>query len=67
MKNTKFLSMYQVLQILEGGTNAAELTKLIQKPSLRRTYSVELFDAEEYNSTKYLSDVDQLLQIALEL
>ncbi|CAO2832045.1 unnamed protein product [Amaranthus hypochondriacus] len=59
--------MNKVLQILEGGTNAAELTKLIQKPSLRRTYSVELFDAEEYNSTKYLSDVDQLLQIALEL
>ncbi|KAL2922861.1 Receptor-like cytosolic serine/threonine-protein kinase RBK2 [Bienertia sinuspersici] len=59
--------MNEVVRILKGGANTSELAKLTQKPSLRRTYSVELFDAEEYNSTKYLNDVDQLLHIALEL
>ena len=32
---------------------------------LRRTYSEELLDADEYNSTKCLSDVNQLTQTAL--
>ncbi|KMS98862.1 hypothetical protein BVRB_3g068380 isoform B [Beta vulgaris subsp. vulgaris] len=59
--------MSEVVQILNGETKCSEFAKLTQKPSLKRTYSVELFDAEEYNSTKYLNDVDQLMQIALEL
>ncbi|KAK9664289.1 hypothetical protein RND81_14G031000 [Saponaria officinalis] len=59
--------MKEVVEMLKGEKKCSELRKLIQKPSLKRSYSVELFDAEEYNSTKYLSDVDQLMQIALEL
>ncbi|XP_021750505.1 receptor-like cytosolic serine/threonine-protein kinase RBK2 isoform X2 [Chenopodium quinoa] len=59
--------MSEVVQILKGGSNSSELGKLTQKPSLRRSYSVELFDAEEYNSTKYLNDVGHLMQIAFDL
>ena len=36
-----------------------------QKSRLQRTYSVELFDNEEYNSTKLLSDVDRHMQTLL--
>lgn len=59
--------MRQVVKILKGEAGSSELAKLTQKPSLKRTYSVELFDAEEYNSTKYLNDVDHLMQVALGL
>ncbi|KAK6911491.1 Serine-threonine/tyrosine-protein kinase, catalytic domain [Dillenia turbinata] len=36
-----------------------------QKPSLRRTYSEEIMDFEEYNSTKYLLDLSRHKQLAL--
>ena len=35
-------------------------------PVLKRTFSVGITDAEEYNSSKYLND-NQSMQIALEL
>ncbi|KAL8161929.1 hypothetical protein V2J09_013418 [Rumex salicifolius] len=60
-------SMRHALEILKGEKNYEEMLKKTKWPSLRRTYSLELQDAEEYNSTKYLSDVDQLMQIALEI
>ncbi|XP_074292300.1 receptor-like cytosolic serine/threonine-protein kinase RBK2 [Silene latifolia] len=59
--------MKEVVDILKGERKSSELSKLNQRPSLKRSYSVELFDAEEYNSTKFLSDVDHLMQVALEL
>lgn len=46
----------QVLQILRGDEESLKLIKERQKSKLQRTYSVELFDAEEYNSTKYLNE-----------
>ncbi|GAB4851202.1 hypothetical protein Ancab_030496 [Ancistrocladus abbreviatus] len=59
--------MSQVVEILKGEKDCSELAKMNRRPTLRRTYSIELFDAEDYNSPEYLSDVDQLMQIALEL
>jgi len=67
MQNANGDSPVQVVQILKGNADSSELAKLTQRPSLKRTYSVELFDAEEYNSTKYLNDVDHLMQVALGL
>lgn len=55
----------QIVQIMKGdGVCDLELVKR-QKSKLRRTYSEELLDAEEYNSTKYLSDIDRHLEIVL--
>lgn len=56
----------QAVEILKGEQDYEQLVKQ-KRRSLKRTYSVELYDAEEYNSTKYLSDVDHLMQIALEI
>lgn len=36
-----------------------------QKRLIQRTYSEELMDAEEYNSTKYLSDLNRHKQLVL--
>ncbi|KAG9457500.1 hypothetical protein H6P81_002008 [Aristolochia fimbriata] len=53
--------MSQVLQILKG-----EVDAMPGQPVLLRTFSEELLDAEEYNSTRYLSDLDRHRQLALE-
>ena len=37
-----------------------------QVPFRRRTYSEELFDAEEYNATRYLNDLNRHRQLALD-
>ncbi|KAJ4956900.1 hypothetical protein NE237_013683 [Protea cynaroides] len=59
--------MSQALQLLRGDEGILESTKQCHRPSLQRTYSEELLDAEEYNLTKkYLNDVSQHKQIALE-
>lgn len=47
--------MREVVEILMGEKDCSELNRQLRKPSLKRTYSLELMDAEEYNSTKYLS------------
>ncbi|KAM6545297.1 hypothetical protein CsatB_026033 [Cannabis sativa] len=57
--------MSQVVQILKGDEDSSEIVKLRQKSKMRRTYSEELFDAEEYNSTKYLSDVNKHMETVL--
>ncbi|GMH08345.1 hypothetical protein Nepgr_010185 [Nepenthes gracilis] len=44
--------MSEALQILTDEKDHLEL----RKPTLKRAYSVELYDAEQCNSTKYLSD-----------
>ncbi|XP_022138335.1 receptor-like cytosolic serine/threonine-protein kinase RBK2 isoform X2 [Momordica charantia] len=56
--------MSEVVQILKGDEVGKELVKR-QKSKLQRTYSEELLDAEEYNSTKYLSDMDRHLEVVL--
>ncbi|CAN1285150.1 Receptor-like cytosolic serine/threonine-protein kinase RBK2 [Linum perenne] len=49
-----------------GDEYALECAKEDQKRALHRTYSNELLDAQEYNSTKYLSlrDINRLREIA---
>ncbi|KAM7260206.1 hypothetical protein ACFE04_015947 [Oxalis oulophora] len=57
--------MSQVVQIMRGDKASFELFKQRQKSKLQRTYSEELLDAEEYNSTKYLSDMNLHMDIVL--
>ncbi|CAN0856078.1 Receptor-like cytosolic serine/threonine-protein kinase RBK2 [Linum grandiflorum] len=58
--------MSQAVEILMGDENTLEEVKRRQKSKLQRTYSEELFDADEYNSTRYLCDlnihIDDLLE-----
>ncbi|CAN0920682.1 Receptor-like cytosolic serine/threonine-protein kinase RBK2 [Linum grandiflorum] len=58
--------MSQVAILLRGDDYALECAKQDQKRALHRTYSNELLDAQEYNSTKYLSlrDINRLKEIA---
>lgn len=52
--------------MLEGDHGCLDLVKKRQKSKkLQRTYSEELFDADEYNSTKYLTDLDKHLEFVL--
>ncbi|GMI70354.1 hypothetical protein like AT5G18910 [Hibiscus trionum] len=46
--------MSQVVGILKGDLSCLEMLK--ERSAHRRTYSEEIFDAEEYNSTKCLND-----------
>ncbi|XP_030512358.2 receptor-like cytosolic serine/threonine-protein kinase RBK2 [Rhodamnia argentea] len=56
--------MSQVVRLLKGEKGSLELAKeQHQRPSLRRTYSEELYAAEEYNATKYLNDLDRYMEI----
>ncbi|XP_073105709.1 receptor-like cytosolic serine/threonine-protein kinase RBK2 isoform X1 [Elaeis guineensis] len=58
--------MSQVLMLLDGKQRQSEPMKVIHKPLIRRTYSEELFDAEEYNATRYLNDLTQHKKLALD-
>ncbi|RRT55982.1 hypothetical protein B296_00025138 [Ensete ventricosum] len=56
-----------VLKLLSGGDEGrAENGRALQRSFLRRTYSEEIFDAEEYNATRYLSDITRHKQIAFD-
>lgn len=55
--------MSQVLKLLKGEYGTSFI-KVRQK--LHRTYSEEIFDAEEYNATRYLSDLTRHKHVALE-
>ncbi|KAM5569146.1 receptor-like cytosolic serine/threonine-protein kinase RBK2 [Rosa sericea] len=58
--------MRQIVQVLEGDQESLDLVKKRQKSKkLERTYSEELLDADEYNSTKYLTDLDKRLEYVL--
>lgn len=49
---------------MKGEQGSLELAREQQQgPSLRRTYSEELYAAEEYNATKYLNDLDRYMEI----
>ncbi|XVF38601.1 hypothetical protein REPUB_Repub20aG0116400 [Reevesia pubescens] len=64
--------MSQVVDILKGDLRCLETLKQHEKTILRRTYSEEIYDAEEYNSTKafvyegFLTDLecDHLISLA---
>ncbi|CAL0301204.1 unnamed protein product [Lupinus luteus] len=57
--------MKLVLKILRGEEESLKMMKERQKSKLQRTYSVELNDAEDYNSTKFLSDRDRFMETIL--
>lgn len=57
--------MSQVLDILIGEQESIKIMKERSKSKLQRTYSEELFDAEEYNSTKFLSERDRYMETIL--
>lgn len=59
------LNPLQIVQILEGDETSLEYATKYHKSKLQRTYSEELLDADEYNSTKYLSDRDKQLEFIL--
>ncbi|KAJ7978030.1 Kinase family protein [Quillaja saponaria] len=51
--------MSQVVILLRGDDYVRELEKECQRQTYQRTYSEELLDALEYNSTKFLCDINQ--------
>ncbi|XP_031265304.1 receptor-like cytosolic serine/threonine-protein kinase RBK2 isoform X2 [Pistacia vera] len=57
--------MSQVVILLRGDESAAQCAKECHKGTLRRSYSEHLLDAQEYNSTRYLSDLNRLKEVAL--
>uniref|UniRef100_K7MAM7 Protein kinase domain-containing protein n=1 Tax=Glycine max TaxID=3847 RepID=K7MAM7_SOYBN len=57
--------MSQVLDILRGEEESLRIMKERSKSKLQRTYSEELLDAEEYNSTKFLSERDRHMETIL--
>ncbi|QCD77040.1 receptor-like cytosolic serine/threonine-protein kinase RBK2 [Vigna unguiculata] len=57
--------MSQVLEILKGEEDIIRIMKERTKVKLQRTYSEELFDAEEYNSTKFLNERDRHMETIL--
>ncbi|KAK6233095.1 hypothetical protein SCA6_003168 [Theobroma cacao] len=58
--------MSQVVILLRGDEYvAADCAKEPHRRSIQRTYSNELLDAQEYNSTKHLNNINRLREIAL--
>ncbi|XP_056168110.1 receptor-like cytosolic serine/threonine-protein kinase RBK2 isoform X2 [Syzygium oleosum] len=55
----------RVAILLRGESFISECTEEGQRRSLQRTYSEELLDAQEYNSTRYLSDLKHHKEVAL--
>ncbi|OMO53776.1 hypothetical protein CCACVL1_28358 [Corchorus capsularis] len=59
--------MSQVVGILKGDLRSLEILKRSEKSQLQRTYSEEINDAEEYNSTKYLNDLSRQMEFLLDV
>ncbi|KAB1202308.1 Receptor-like cytosolic serine/threonine-protein kinase RBK2 [Morella rubra] len=57
--------MNQVVIMLRGDEFVSDCSVECQRKSLRRTFSEELLDALEYNSTKYFHDLKRHEQVAL--
>lgn len=57
--------MSEVLDILKGEAESLRVMKERSKSKLQRTYSEELLDAEEYNSTKLLSERERHMETIL--
>ncbi|WCJ23639.1 Protein kinase superfamily protein [Euphorbia peplus] len=58
--------MNQVIEMLKGNEQVLKELNELQNPMLQRTYSEELLDAEEYNSTKHLSDLNRQMEMVLD-
>ncbi|CAN0898572.1 Receptor-like cytosolic serine/threonine-protein kinase RBK2 [Linum grandiflorum] len=58
--------MKQAVEILMADESTLQEIKLMQKSKLQSTYSDELFDVDEYNSTRYLCDLNISLDDLLE-
>lgn len=61
--NQTHFGLLQVVVLLRGDKYVAECEKSTRVP-LQRTYSEELLDAQEYNKTRYLSDLKKHRQLA---
>ncbi|KAJ3681099.1 hypothetical protein LUZ60_015588 [Juncus effusus] len=59
-------SISQVLKILNGEDDKVGPTSIAQRPVLRRTFSEEVFDVEEYNATRYIKDLNRHKQIVFD-
>ncbi|XP_013613679.1 PREDICTED: receptor-like cytosolic serine/threonine-protein kinase RBK2 [Brassica oleracea var. oleracea] len=57
--------MSQVVEILKGDKCSLDKLKEGENSKLQRTYSEELLDNEEYNSTKYLNDINRHMETVL--
>ncbi|XP_062145536.1 receptor-like cytosolic serine/threonine-protein kinase RBK2 isoform X3 [Alnus glutinosa] len=57
--------MNQVVILLRGDKYVSDCEVKCQRRSFQRTYSEELLDAQEYNSTKYLGDLKRHEEVAL--
>ncbi|KAJ6762811.1 hypothetical protein OIU79_023535 [Salix purpurea] len=57
--------MSQVVILLRGDEYVAECAKKGKGRALLRTYSEEIFDAQDYNSTRYLNDIKRYKELAL--
>ncbi|KAL1211688.1 Receptor-like cytosolic serine/threonine-protein kinase RBK2 [Cardamine amara subsp. amara] len=57
--------MSQVVELLIGKDGVVMSPREAKRKILQRTYSEELLDSVEYNSTKYLRDLDRIREIAL--
>lgn len=54
------------MKLLSSEEDPLESKNIIQKSLIRRTYSEELHDAEEYNATRYLSDISRHKKLAFD-
>ncbi|KAL2325460.1 hypothetical protein Fmac_024518 [Flemingia macrophylla] len=59
--------MREVATLLRGDGRVLKCTQANQRRALQRTYSEELLDAQEYNSTKHLRELKRHQQVALAL
>ncbi|KAL5566170.1 hypothetical protein UlMin_029334, partial [Ulmus minor] len=59
--------MSQVVILLRGDECVSQVSEKCQIGTLHRTFSEELSDAQEYNSTKYLSDMNRHKQVAFDI
>lgn len=55
----------QVVELLLGQEGVVMTPREAKRKMMQRTYSEELFDSVEYNSTKHLRDLDRIREIAL--
>jgi len=53
------------VELLLGHEDVVMTPREAKIKMMQRTYSEELLDSVEYNSTKYLGDLDRIREIAL--
>lgn len=55
----------QVVELLLGQGGVDMTLREDKRNMMQRTYSEDLLDSIEYNSTKYLGDLDHIREVAL--